>query len=78
MFFLCLPTEDKDAILVTMHYTTNPQYSLSSLRQYVTANIKEAVHILFHDAMGGILDCDPNRQAIATIEAALKKYTNIQ
>lgn len=70
--------EHKDAILVTMHYTTNPQYSLSTLRQYVTANIKEAVHILFHDSMGGILNCDHNRQAIATIEAAMKKYTNIQ
>ncbi|XP_031436944.1 uncharacterized protein LOC105897782 isoform X2 [Clupea harengus] len=65
---------NKDAILVVMHYTYNPQQGLTGTRPTSQANIR-AVHILFHDLHGGLLNCEPNRQAVAVIEAALKKYT---
>ncbi|XP_062406366.1 uncharacterized protein si:ch211-245h14.1 [Sardina pilchardus] len=67
---------NKDAILVVMHYTCTPNHSTIGITTSVPKNVRKVVHIFFHDSVGGILNCEPNKQAVAAIESALKHYTN--
>ncbi|XP_041950351.1 uncharacterized protein si:ch211-245h14.1 isoform X1 [Alosa sapidissima] len=67
---------NKDAVLLVMHYTSSPKQSVTGIRPSLPENVREVVDIFFHDSMGGILNCEPNKHAVAVIESALKHYTN--
>ncbi|KAL0967461.1 hypothetical protein UPYG_G00252550 [Umbra pygmaea] len=65
---------DKDAILVVMHHTFDPNYVISQSSSPRYRRVVEEVHVLFHDTLG-LQRCETNVKAVSLIYHALKKYT---
>uniref|UniRef100_A0A096LTP9 Uncharacterized protein n=2 Tax=Poecilia formosa TaxID=48698 RepID=A0A096LTP9_POEFO len=60
---------DKPVILVLMHHTRDPDYSTAGTKwSEVYKNVKLDVHVLFHETLPGLLNCQQNDQAIEAIE----------
>ncbi|XP_015207956.1 uncharacterized protein [Lepisosteus oculatus] len=68
-----IPT-NKNAVLVVMHHTHDPNRVLSESSRLVNrTNIVETVDCLFHETVG-LLECEVNTQAIVKVSSALQKY----
>lgn len=62
----------KRVILVLMHHTHKASYSPSEKKWSDTyPNIILQVHVLFHETMQGLLDCEKNRNAIHQLQKFL-------
>ncbi|XP_041699309.1 uncharacterized protein LOC121536067 isoform X2 [Coregonus clupeaformis] len=69
-----IPT-GKDVILVVLHHTFSPDFTVPDSSRLVTrSDVKLTVDCLFHESQGGLLDCPRNDAAVRTI----LKRLNIQ
>ncbi|XP_051952525.1 uncharacterized protein si:ch211-245h14.1 [Xyrauchen texanus] len=66
---------NKEAILVVMHHTFNPEFvGPSSNAALSSANIVKHVQVFFHDTAKGLLKCPTNDHAINQIQSVLNRY----
>ncbi|KAM9396939.1 uncharacterized protein ACWYII_032479 isoform 14-T14 [Salvelinus alpinus] len=62
-----IPT-GKDVILVVLHHTFNPDYTVPDSSRLVTrSDVILTVDCLFHESQGGLLDCPHNDVAVSVI-----------
>ncbi|XP_038835516.1 uncharacterized protein LOC120033307 [Salvelinus namaycush] len=62
-----IPT-GKDVILVVLHHTFNPDYTVPDISRLVTrSDVILTVDCLFHESQGGLLDCPHNDAAVSVI-----------
>ncbi|XP_066545440.1 uncharacterized protein LOC136712630 [Amia ocellicauda] len=66
---------NKEAILVVMHHTQNPELILAESSSLVNnrANIVGTVDCLFHETVG-LLQCEVNTQAVKQVSDILRKH----
>ncbi|XP_062323608.1 uncharacterized protein LOC134024890 isoform X2 [Osmerus eperlanus] len=57
----------KPVILVVLHHTFNPDYTVPDCSRHVTGQVIHIVDVLFHDSKGGLLKCSQNAKAVAEI-----------
>ncbi|KAM9396932.1 uncharacterized protein ACWYII_032479 isoform 7-T7 [Salvelinus alpinus] len=58
----------KDVILVVLHHTFNPDYTVPDSSRLVTrSDVILTVDCLFHESQGGLLDCPHNDVAVSVI-----------
>ncbi|XP_067098474.1 uncharacterized protein [Osmerus mordax] len=58
----------KPVILVVLHHTFNPDYTVPDCSRHVTrSEVILTVNCLFHDSKGGLLFCSQNNKAVAEI-----------
>ncbi|XP_045062254.1 uncharacterized protein LOC121535934 [Coregonus clupeaformis] len=66
-----IPT-GKDVILVVLHHTFNPDFTVPDSSRLVTrSDVIMTVDCLFHESQGGLLDCPRNDAAVKTIKQKL-------
>ncbi|XP_048841303.1 uncharacterized protein LOC125714602 [Brienomyrus brachyistius] len=66
-------TDNKPVILVLMHHCHHPSHMTNITVQPCRSNIVQVVHCAFHVSKG-LLRCRENEQAVAKVQAMLKKY----
>ncbi|XP_046891595.1 uncharacterized protein LOC124477682 isoform X3 [Hypomesus transpacificus] len=60
--------DGKPVILVVLHHTFNPDYTVPDCSRHVTrSDVILTVNCLFHDSKGGLLKCSQNDKAVAEI-----------
>nr|XP_024001229.1 uncharacterized protein LOC112079529 isoform X2 [Salvelinus alpinus] len=58
----------KDVILVVLHHTFNPDYTVPDSSRLVTrSDVILTVDCLFHESQGGLLECPHNDAAVSRI-----------
>ncbi|XP_038835489.1 uncharacterized protein LOC120033287 [Salvelinus namaycush] len=66
-----IPT-GKDVILVVLHHTFNPDYTVPDSSRLVTrSDVILTVDCLFHESQGGLLNCPHNEAAVKKIRLKL-------
>ncbi|XP_071186459.1 uncharacterized protein [Salvelinus alpinus] len=67
----------KDVILVVLHHTFNPDYTVPDSSRLVTrSDVILTVDCLFHESQGGLLDCPHNDAAVKQIRQKLDMARN--
>ncbi|KAK2812314.1 hypothetical protein Q5P01_000031 [Channa striata] len=66
----------KPAILVLMHHTRDVDYSTSGRKwSEKYPNVKLELHVLYHETLPGLLDCQQNKEAIKEIQKEIYKHS---
>ncbi|KAG7233441.1 hypothetical protein INR49_006737 [Caranx melampygus] len=65
----------KPVVLVLMHHTRDPDYSVGRKWSEDYPGVELGVHVLFHETQPGLLPCDRNYEAVKQIQHVLKKYS---
>ncbi|XP_067101463.1 putative uncharacterized protein DDB_G0287113 [Osmerus mordax] len=70
----CKIPEGKPVILVVLHHTFDPDYTIPDTSRHVTRkDVILTVDCLFHDSKGGLLQCSHNKEAVKEM---IKKLTS--
>ncbi|XP_062323127.1 uncharacterized protein LOC134024599 isoform X2 [Osmerus eperlanus] len=62
---------EKRLVLMVLHHTFDPDYTIPDINRHVTRNNVLAVNFLFHGTQGGLLTCPQNDEALKKISSEL-------
>ena len=68
---MCVSVTEKRLVLVVLHHTFDPDYTIPDINRHVTRNDVLTVNFLFHATQGGLLTCPQNNEALKKISSEL-------